>query len=229
MQLCESWKLISKGAEATLYLGSWYGFKAIKKVRHPKRYRYYELDKHIRITRTRREARLLIFAKKCNVLVPYVYHVDLDECSIIMEYISGKLLRDYIYEKEEEGDYETICKLLRMAGEYLANLHENRILHGDYTTSNIIVHDKTGNLFVIDFGLGGLSSGDIEDFATDLRVFTRGLECAHWEHYDEYLRIFLEGYHTFSKGDETIKRLREIALRGRYVRERRLKKVLSYL
>jgi len=218
------WRLLSKGAEATIYVGKFLGLPAIRKVRHPKAYRSPDIDIMLRTLRTRREAKLLVLAKAAGVLVPFVYDVDIHECSIIMEYIKGILLRDYIKHLESQGLLSTAFSLVEEAGRILAKLHSNRILHGDYTTSNIIV--SNGRLFVIDFGLGAVSmTNDLEDYAVELRVFSRGLEVYHSENYDEYVSSFLSGYRKFRYCEEVIERFEEIFRRGRYVAERRTRKI----
>jgi len=98
------------------------------------------------------------------------------------------------------------------------------VIHGDYTTSNVII-SKMGKLFVIDFGLGVVSPRrDPEDYAVELRVFSRGLEVFHSKYYDRYISSFLDGYRGFKYADDVIERFREIFRRGRYVVERRKRK-----
>jgi len=217
-----SWRILSKGAEATLYVGEFFGMLAVKKVRHPKKYRDPNLDLKLRRMRTRREARLLVVSKRAGVLVPFVYDVDIENCSIVMEYVSGELLRDYIVRGTSE--YQRILNIFRDLGKILAKLHESGIIHGDFTTSNIIVSEDH-ELFVIDFGLGyTTSSRDPEDFAVELRVFSRGLEVFHAKNYGEYFSAFLDGYRIYPNADRVIERFREIFMRGRYVAERRIRK-----
>lgn len=221
----EDWVVISRGAEATLYKGEFLGLCAIKKVRHPKKYRDPQLDLKLRVQRTKREAKLLVMSKNAMVPVPFVYDVDLKECAIIMEYIDGVLLRDYIKELENRDDVQSSIELIKRAGEILAMLHEYGIIHGDYTTSNIIVA-RNGGLYVIDFGLGYIyTSSDPEDYAMELRVFSRGLEVFHYEKYGTYMQGFLQGYRRFSKYEAVIDRLKEIFRRGRYVSERRIRRI----
>ena len=222
----DDWLLISKGAEAEIYKGIFYGYPAIKKVRFPKKYRHPVLDIKIRRTRTRREARLLNLAKKANVPAPYVFYVNELECILIMEFIEGDLLRRTIRNLEIIGDIDRALEYIHMSGKLLARLHEAGIIHGDYTTSNIIVTPK-GELFVIDFGLGYFTgSSDPEDYAVELRVFSRGLEIYHYGMYNKYWSAFLEGYREENARAETIiQRTKEIFMRGRYVVERRKKRL----
>jgi len=82
--------LLKKGAEASLYLIEWYGRKAIVKVREPKRYRPAALDNRIRSYRTLHEPQLIHEAKCAGVSTPLIYMVNVNEASIVMEYIEGQ-------------------------------------------------------------------------------------------------------------------------------------------
>merc|ERR1712107_683226 len=59
----------------------------------------------------------------------------------------------------------------------LGQLHKNHVIHGDLTTSNILVESET-KLCLIDFGLGH-SEGSAEDKGVDLYVLERALISAH--------------------------------------------------
>ena len=77
---------------------------------------------------------------------------------IYMEYIDGESLKNYIY-KLQDYSHETpeLRFVLTRLGEEIARLHDCNIVHGDLTTSNIMLRRKEdGNLevFLIDFGLG---------------------------------------------------------------------------
>ena len=62
---------------------------------------------------------------------------------IFMEYVNGTNLKDYI--KNNEINFDLLLKIC----EGLKFLHNNRILHGDIKSSNIIIKDKQIN--IIDF------------------------------------------------------------------------------
>lgn len=224
----EEWVLISRGAEAEIYKGSFYGHLAVKKLRFPKKYRHPLLDLKIRRGRTRREARLLNMAKAAHVPVPYVFYVDEEACMLIIEYIEGELLRRALLRFEMEQSSEQALKYVRLAGSYLGRLHDIGIIHGDFTTSNLILASN-GKLFIIDFGLGYYTgSKDPEDYAVELRVFSRGLEIYHYSHYQEYWSEFLEGYSSeYGNASAILNRVRDIFLRGRYIAERRIKRVFA--
>ncbi|MEM3745813.1 MAG: Kae1-associated kinase Bud32, partial [Candidatus Bathyarchaeia archaeon] len=85
--------LIKKGAEASIYLEDWCGMKVIFKRRHPKKYRIPELDRVIQIQRTKHEPQMIHKAKEAGVPTPIIFMVDLEEATIVMEYVEGKQIK----------------------------------------------------------------------------------------------------------------------------------------
>ncbi|MFH1448498.1 MAG: KEOPS complex kinase/ATPase Bud32 [Candidatus Micrarchaeota archaeon] len=191
-------KSIGKGAEAELYKSNFLGKGIVVKERICKKYRIMEIDVPLRRTRTKNEARLLSAAKKAMVPVPTIYEIG--TYNIFMSRIDGKLLRDL----------RTTPFLLRKAGEYLARLHKSNIVHGDYTTANLMV-DSDGKLYVIDFGLGSLSK-DLEDKAVDILLMKKSLDNRVW--YREFLKGYARGNREYRA---VLKQLEEVERRGRYV------------
>ncbi|MEM2740321.1 MAG: O-sialoglycoprotein endopeptidase, partial [Candidatus Bathyarchaeia archaeon] len=112
-------RLVYRGAEADVYLGSWYGRKAIFKYRIPKGYRVKEIDDHIRGRRTILEAKILRDAKNAGVPSPTVYYVDPSEALLVMSYIDGSRLKEYI----NSTSMDEAVTLSRRIGYYIARLH----------------------------------------------------------------------------------------------------------
>ncbi len=194
--------ILSQGAEATIERSEKYVFKR----RITKNYRISEIDSKLRKSRTNRELKILKKSKDLGINVPEVY--DCKEYFVIkMDYVEGKRLRDELLEKPESGH------LLKTVGEWLAILHENDILHGDLTTSNVLI-DIHGKLFLIDFGLS-FSSKKIEDRAVDLHLFEQAIESTHYLYEKEFFDEFLKGYNNYSKSDEVLERLKIVRKRGR--------------
>ncbi|MCP4648238.1 MAG: Kae1-associated serine/threonine protein kinase [bacterium] len=178
-----------RGAEAVLVPAKFLGEDVLRKERRKKGYRINEIDKGIRLGRTRREARLLHKAKLAGVSCPTVFEVGLDY--IVIERLKGRKL--------SEGKKE-----LEKAGEVLGKLHSAGILHGDFTPYNILVNSS--GLHVIDFGLGSFSK-KVEGRADDVITMLRGIEGkVH----------FLKGYKKFSGAKEVLARMEKIEKRARY-------------
>ncbi|MGP8321723.1 MAG: Kae1-associated kinase Bud32 [Methanosarcinaceae archaeon] len=184
------------GAEATIHLED----GVIVKERVPKRYRLLELDERIRKERTRAEARLISEARRIGVLTPIIY--DVNESTIKMEYIEGKPVKNVMSPRLSER-----------VGEIVGRLHSGGIIHGDLTTSNmILLNDK---IYLIDFGLAFVST-IVESQGVDVHVLFRTFESTHKNH-EKLIESFCKGYRkTFKDADEVIKRVKEIEKRGRY-------------
>ncbi len=117
---------IGRGAEAVITLEE----GAVRKWRIPKGYRLPELDEQIRRERTIREARITSEARRCGVPTPIIK--DVLKFDLIMEHVGGQKLKDVI-----------TPALSEQVGEMVGRLHKAGIIHGDLTTSNMILRDGT--------------------------------------------------------------------------------------
>lgn len=202
--------IIAMGAESAVYSGKFLGFDVIAKHRFVKTYREKKIDSMLRKNRSIQEVRLLINAKKLGVNVPYVLDLDKSEWIMIIEKIDGIPMKEFTNKDNQnlEEAYEKI-------GEFMGLLHNNSIIHGDLTTSNILL-DKKGEIWIIDFGLGYIST-QIEDKAVDLLVLKHTLQSSHSSVYDITFDAFLKGYQIKNaKYQEIIKRMRIVEERIRY-------------
>jgi len=210
--------LIKKGAEASLYLAEWHDRKVVMKKRLPKEYRPSKLDEQIRTYRTIHEPQLMHEAKKAGVPTPTIFLVDARDATIIMELIEGKQVKQLLGEVSR-SERQSLC--LKM-GELIGRLHEYGIIHGDLTTSNMIL-DAEGKIFFVDFGLGEKTK-ELEARGVDLHLMKRALQSTHFRFTEECFDAVVRGYSKVL-GDETVKnvldKIREIERRGRYVKERR--------
>jgi N6-L-threonylcarbamoyladenine synthase/protein kinase Bud32 len=141
-------ELVAKGAEANLYQDQYLDHAVMVKKRIPKNYRIEEIDKHLRKKRTKSESKLLAEAKRCGVMTPLVYDINLKESTITMEDVEGTLVKDFF----SDGELTEIISIAHKIGESIAQLHNCGIIHGDLTTSNILL--KGDHIIFIDFGLG---------------------------------------------------------------------------
>ena len=198
-------KLIGNGAEARVYLDA--SKNIVLKRRIEKGYRIFEIDKKLRVWRTRREAKVLA---KLGDICPDV--VDVSENEIFMSYLEGPMVKDAV-----DGMVKSkSLKIFSLIGEKVSEMHSMDVIHGDLTTSNMIVLGKDVKL--IDFGLS-FSTNKIEHKAVDVHLFKQALESKHHEHFKVYFDSFLKGYR---KGNiaysEVIDRLEKVEKRGRYKR-----------
>jgi len=209
--------LIKKGAEASIYLEDWHGRKVIFKRRHPKKYRIPELDRALQIQRTKHEPQMMHKAKKAGVPTPIVFMIDLKEATIIMEFVEGKQVKQILNNLRRE---ERI-NLCHQIGILVGKLHKNNLIHGDLTTSNMIL-TPYGNIVFIDFGLSELNV-ELEAKGVDLHLMKRALASTHYKYADECFNAIMEGYKEIMGEkitNEVLNKIREIEKRGRYISER---------
>jgi len=212
--------LVKKGAEASLFLEDWQGRRVIMKRRLPKKYRLPEIDEKIRTYRTIHESQLLHYAKEAGVLTPTIFMVDLVDSNIIMEFVEGKQVKQ-ILENLSSAERQSLS---RHIGGLIGRLHCNNIIHGDLTTSNMIL-TLSGKVVFIDFGLGEKNI-ELELKGVDLHLMKRAFQSTHFRYAEECFTAVLEGYAKVA-GVETTKKvlgkISEIEKRGRYISERKVK------
>ena len=206
-------KLISQGAEAKIFLNK----DEITKDRIPKGYRHPALDKQIRTRRTRSESKILIKAKAAKVNVPKVHQTN--KFDIQIEYIEGDRLSETLNDYDEKKQFKTMQQL----GKQVALLHTNNIIHGDLTTSNVILQLPTTNyklpttkskIYIIDFGLSFVSTKQ-EDKAVDLHLIKQALEAKHFQNHKDLFEAFKKGY-KWEETEKILERLIVVEKRGRY-------------
>lgn len=190
------------GAEATVAPTIVMGRSALVKTRKIKSYRHAQLDHELRTTRARAEARLLAQARQAGVRTPLVLEVRAD--SLVLERLPGRQLKEVI-------NATNAADLLREVGAATARLHERNLVHGDLTTSNILVD---GGVSLIDFGLASLNA-ETEDKGADLHVLMEALEATHADLPDVFAFV-MEGYRGAGGQKIVEQTLDEIVNRGRY-------------
>lgn len=122
------------------------------------------------------EARALLRARKLGVRAPALLFVDVEASTLYLEKVEGTSLKDVL---KGGVSPERAAALAAAVGAAVAALHDGGIVHGDLTTSNLIVPDDDPNaVVVIDFGLATHSTL-AEDRAVDLYVLERALDAAH--------------------------------------------------
>jgi TP53 regulating kinase and related kinases len=262
------WTILKQGAEARIWMIHNYndrgdrhqsstdtGASAICKERFAKKYRHPVLDARLTKQRCRMEARLLEKCKSKGINVPNVLQVDTNfSCGtalIYLEFIDGQTVRDYLEEyllPRYESDDNLITdissykiKLRHLAveiGETIARLHKAGMVHGDLTTSNMMLNvsniregNAQGNspnqtLVLIDFGLAKNTTA-IEERAVDLYVLERALQSTHPTLPKSFLTSLLTAYASTCQNDsatitstnnfkhDTLNRLEKVRQRGR--------------
>lgn len=191
-----------KGAEAILTKKG----ATVHKRRVEKMYRLPEIDTAVRKARTTREANLIKRASAAGVRTPGVTTVLKQNYEITMEFISDTTVSQYL-----DANPTAAPNIGKDIGRELTKLHDADIIHGDLTTSNILL-DR--DLVFIDFGLGEVSRR-VEDKATDLLLLKKAMNANHSPIFDELWSNFLRSYKP-SNRKEVLHRLERAEQRGRY-------------
>ncbi|MBU2612400.1 MAG: Kae1-associated serine/threonine protein kinase [Nanoarchaeota archaeon] len=198
-------KILSRGAEAVIYLSR---DKVIKK-RLKKGYRIPELDKKITKRRTKAETKLL--KKASGVIKSPTPEKTNKENEIIIPFIEGDKLSEKLNSYNDKKQLEVMKKI----GLEVGKLHKEGIIHGDLTTSNMILKDK--EIYIIDFGLGSFN-GKYEQKGVDVHLLKEALEAKHFQNYKKLFLAFKSGYKSIDKNEakKVFERLEAIEKRGRY-------------
>lgn len=200
---------------------------------------------------------MLVKLRRERIRVPAVYCMDMGEGNrgegegrglgawLLMEWIEGRSVRRLLgdvtalqqqqeQESEREGEdgdiEEKVRALLGRVGEAIGKMHATGVVHGDLTTSNVMVRPlsssspststllRHGEVVLIDFGLATQSVQD-EDRAVDLYVLERAFGSTHPKQEGMFAGEVLNGYRMGlgrEKDWKTVKRrLEDVRLRGR--------------
>lgn len=209
--------LMRKGAEASLFLEDWHGKKVIMKKRLPKNYRLSKLDEQIRTYRTIHEPQLIHRAKEAGVPTPTVFMIDKKNSTITMEFVEGKQVKQILNNLRQEER----LRLCQYIGELIGRLHNHGIIHGDLTTSNMILTPYK-KVVLVDFGLGEYSA-ELETRGVDLHLMQRAFQSTHYRYARKCFNAVMEGYQRTvgkEKAKDVLEKIKEIEKRGRYVAER---------
>lgn len=246
----EDWQLISQGAEARLWkiprnnyddkndaTSSSSSAFTMAKERFSKKYRHPVLDERLTKQRCRMEGRILEKCRQRGLAVPQVWRVQAPV--LYMEFIDGQTVRNVWQKWMEEVDnndptqaaawkaiQSKVNEVGHVMGTMIGKLHALGVIHGDLTTSNMMMRDNEHQsddnaettILLIDFGLAKNSESE-EDRAVDLYVLERALTSTHpWlpETFmdDQILPAYTKEVPT-KAADKVLQRLEQVRLRGR--------------
>jgi TP53 regulating kinase and related kinases len=214
-----STEIIKQGAEGKLYLGEHNGNACLVKERFVKNYRLPELDKTLTKQRIKAEQKTMKRCEDAGIVVPKLFNVDFHERKIYMEYFDKAITaKEYIMQIQKLPEPQVkLNDLTKRIGDVVGKFHANNIIHGDLTTSNILIdrkNDDEYNLIMIDFGLSSYSTSH-EDKGVDLYVLERALLSTHSTLPDLFEAILKQYRESNPTSPETVKRFEEVRARGR--------------
>ena len=189
-------EILKRGAEAVLIREG----DKVSKERISKGYRLKEIDEPLRRQRTKREANLLARARRAGLNVPNVLNLDEKNYTMEIDYIEGQRVDEVLTED-----------IAFLVGTEIAKMHNAGIIHGDLTSSNILIDGK--KVSFIDFGLGELSQ-TVEKKGVDIKVFKDAISTTQGAEAPVYAAALLKGYErTASDGKEVLILLDKIEYR----------------
>lgn len=220
----DGFKMIKQGAEAKLYQGVYLGKSVIVKERFQKKYRHESLDNFLTKERIKAEARAIVRCKSCDIKTPTIYLVDFKRRIIIMENFEYSITaKDFI--ESMSASLDLLLRFSYEVGKLLGSMHQNNIIHGDLTSSNILVVNKNNvadfsnlellQLVLIDFGLSRFDTSS-EDKGVDLYVLERALISTHSvadRLFPEIINGYRQSYKSGAK--EVLLKYEEVRARGR--------------
>lgn len=212
--------ILKQGAEAKLYVSEFNSQKCLVKERFSKTYRHPEIDKQLTGERMKAESKAVSRCLAAGILVPKIYHMNLNERKIYMEYFERAITAKMYITELGSGSEEQLKCIGEMIGSIVGKMHANNIIHGDLTTSNILLNPKSDNLhdydmIFIDFGLAHYGQST-EDKGVDLYVLERALLSTH-SSVPSIFEIILNSYKINNpKGAvDVISKFEEVRARGR--------------
>ncbi|ESK94547.1 bud32 protein kinase [Moniliophthora roreri MCA 2997] len=223
--------LISQGAEAKVYKSriTSEAPPILLKYRFQKQYRHPTLDVSLTRSRIAGEARSLLKCLRSGVNVPGIRMVDANAGVLGIEWIEGKSIRKLLPGGAEEEDVEedenedellkeygvSVDQVMKLIGTEIAKMHQADVIHGDLTTSNMMLRHPSSYQVLIDFGLA-FQSSLAEDKAVDLYVLERAFSSTHPDSEPMFASVLAAYEKRMEKEWAPIKlRLVDVRLRGR--------------
>lgn len=224
--------IISQGAEAKISITLFDGEMCVVKERFVKTYRHPDLDAQLTRERMRTESKTATRCQMAGITVPRILFMDLNDHKMYMEYFKKSITaKAYLNEKlpkiaDSRKRRIQLEGLACRIGTNIGTMHDNNIIHGDLTTSNMLLapNDTASQsednyedykLVMIDFGLSSHNQND-ENKGVDLYVLERALLSTHAA-IPELFDLILNAYKTINKvkSSEVIAKFEIVRARGR--------------
>jgi serine/threonine protein kinase len=155
-------QLLARGGMAEVYLGrhlTLHRFVAVKVLRNQ-----YENDPEL-LARFDREARTVAMLRHPNIVQVYDFDSVDGHPYIVMEYIPGLPLSDYLQSLQQLNqrmDLDLLNKLLTPIASALQYAHEHGVIHRDIKPSNVLLSSASGRVEA-----GKPMPADVQPFLTD--------------------------------------------------------------
>ena len=107
------------------------------------------------IERINREIEILKKLRHKNIVQIYDTISSTNHIYLIMEYIEGADLYDFISKKKTTNELYS-CLLFQQLINAIEYIHKIGIAHRDIKPENILINEKTNNIKLVDFGLSNM-------------------------------------------------------------------------
>ncbi|TVU09502.1 hypothetical protein EJB05_42978, partial [Eragrostis curvula] len=208
--------LLKQGAEGRVFVSTFVGRKCVIKERFSKKYRHPLLDSKLTLKRLNAvRSSVHDQSKTAWCSYPSSLCCRSTQHTLTFEYVDGLSVKDILLGFGSNGvNEERLIDIATQIGNAVGKLHDGGLVHGDLTTSNMIIKNSNNQLVLIDFGLS-FTSTIPEDKAVDLYVLERALISMHSSCGDVMEKI-LAAYRKASKQwCATTNKLAQVRQRGR--------------
>lgn len=160
--MAEESTIFEGGVVSNAEQSGFYDFKLLKTTAYSVLYRASKAGKHflIKTTKDNSEHQLALLKREYELSIgcdhPHIVHVFTYEdnlpvgAGIVMEYIEGRTLAEYMLERPTKRICNRLFEELLSAVDYL---HKRGVIHNDLKPENILVTRADNTLKLIDFGL----------------------------------------------------------------------------
>lgn len=149
---------IGSGTFADVY----YGVHVATKVEVAVKVTRKSFDEYFSIQNVKREAEILMSLHHPFIAEFYEFHETDTNCYMVMEYVNGLSLLEYVNEKKGLSDTEA-KHIFQQIVSAVMYMHSKNIIHRDLKAENIMFNPKTKRVRIIDFGF---SNGNSTMFQT---------------------------------------------------------------
>lgn len=105
------------------------------------------------------------FSKHPNIVNVLDYFEENGTAYIVMEYLDGMSLSEFLVKQGNKLDIDTCLSIIRPAMDALIAIHNQGIIHRDIHPGNIFI-TANNQIKIIDFGAAKFSTGDVEKTLT---------------------------------------------------------------
>ena len=111
------------------------------KERFRKSYRHKVLDDRLTKQRTLADARCSRRMRRVGVMTPHILLTDVAAGLVVMERVPGRTAKQFLLDAAASGDDAAQLATAAAIGDVVARVHAGGLVHGDLTTSNMIVNE----------------------------------------------------------------------------------------